>query len=165
VVLDGALIIAFISSFHMSRLTEPNLNRSLQYLDQIALVSKVTKVPSWVIVGIAFNESNMTIPPKRDVIGMTQISCRVWLGKLREWKVVNKCDDLLKPSLSFLATAKIVRFIKSHKRYNTWPKALTAYRWGSLKKGVDYGYYQRVYWFGKNITSFDMKRAVPLCKE
>jgi hypothetical protein len=157
-------ILSLIAAFHMSRLTDNNVALALNHMDQVVLVSKMTKVPSWVIVGVAFNESNMTVPPRRDVVGMTQISCKVWRKKLIEWKVIQDCKDLLKPSISFLATAKIIKYIKSQKRYNTWPKALTAYRWGSLKRGVDKGYYLRVYWFGKNITCQDTKKKDKLCK-
>lgn len=145
---------------YKSRLDDAGIKRMARHASSIKEVAEEHRIPLWVLVGIAYNESN----GRHDVVGdagyafsLMQIRCSTdgrrfsWLPFLRENGVyLASCDDLMNPYVNLYSAAVILNY--HYKRVKNWKRAIMSYhlgyRWYKQKKRA-YSYYRRVKYFGE----------------
>lgn len=157
-----------LSTLDKQRLVERDVQNLLEWQSEINIASKVYDVPEWIIAGVLFNETNFRPLKRGSQYGHGQINCRIWLPKLRQRGIAHSCKDLLRPWVSVHAAAFILSYLKTQKksvRKGTidWRAVLTYYRRGVRWKQYDIAYYNRVYFYGKNIRSHWTNRKIQWC--
>ncbi len=167
--LSVLLILSMVGPVERGRLLEQDVNNLLQYQEHINHASSEFDVPQWIIAGVMFNESNFRPLKRGNNTGHGQINCRVWSKMLRNHGIIHKCSDLLEAETSIRAVAFILNHLKHQPRSKVknrldWPSILSYYRHGYRWSQPDKGYFNRVYFFGKNTRSYWTTRTIKWCQ-
>lgn len=162
------MLVLNLSAVDKERLVKHDIDNLLEWQAEVNIASKRYDVPEWIIAGVLFNESNFRAVVRGGQYGHGQINCKIWLPKLRQNGIAHSCKDLLHPWVSIHSAAFILNHLKTQKRSVKkgtvdWRAVLTYYRRGVRWKAVDSGYYNRVYFYGKNIRSFWPTRKIKWC--
>ena len=158
-----------LSSLDKQRLVQQDIDNLLSWEAEINIASEIYSIPEFILAGVLFNETNFRPLQRGGQYGHGQINCRIWLKMLKKHGVAHNCKDLLKPYVSIHASALILSHLtRQNKSKNKgildWPSVLSYYRHGYKWDKPDMGYYNRVYYFGKNLRSLWQVRKTPWCK-
>lgn len=158
-----------LSGADKQRLVSSDMNNLLSWEAEINIAAQRYHVPEWIIAGTLFNESNFRPLRRGGNYGHGQINCRIWLAMLVERGIAHTCDDLFHPWVSIHATAFVLSYLSKQKRAVKkgavdWRAVLTYYRRGGGWSKYDLGYYNRVYFYGKNVRSYWTNRSYQWCK-
>lgn len=163
------MILTALSPNDKNRLLDQDVQNVLAWEAEINVAAARYKIPQWVVAGVLFNESNFRAVKRGGQYGHGQISCKVWLPKLKKQNIAYKCSDLMKPYVAIHGVAFILSELTTQKRSRKkngaldWPSILSYYRHGYGWSVPNMGYYHRVYFYGKNIRSFWKDRKIQWC--